>query len=1356
MASQSNSNDADSVGAARIGLETFLPADRRRAILDGIDLPRRMFGAALFVDLTGFTTLTDRLVRQYGARLGAERLSEELGTLFEMAVARVHRHGGSVIGFAGDAITCWFAGRDGVLGAVAAASEVQAQANMPVKLVVTSGFASRFLVGDPDIQVLEVLAGAVVDRLGVVEQLARPGEVLVGGEILGWLGDRAQFEWRRDDLLLADRRTPEGESFAVIRAHSLPPPAPMTSWPPSGIDQAITRRWIPPTVYSRIVRGEEAFISELRMTTTLFLRFGGIDYETDDKAHEKLDLFIRRVQRTVHDLGGHLLEIVVGDKGSYLYATFGATAAHEDDTHRAVIAARRIVAGSVDDITTGMAAGVSQGITLCGVYGGSDRRTYGALGKAANEAARLMQAAPPGAVLVTDRVVASVGSSFVVAPLDQPVGGATAFQVMGGRTRLPLGGASADVVGRVGERQRLHEWTTDALANRGRVGVLIGEPGMGKSRLLTELAAQARAAGLLVAASRGSAIEASTPYHVWKEIFADLLGLSDASAEEEMLAKLEPLVSGTEFHDLLPLLGPVLPMEIGATAGMPELSTQGTADLTRDLMLHCLEALHPSVLIFDDGQWIDSASHHLISLAAKNFPWLLAVVALRSDTAPSPAEPQLVDLAGVDGILRLDALSDSEIVEVVRQLLGVDSIPDELGSLLVDRSGGNPFYAEELARALVQDGLIVVDGRKAAVRGSLQELRRRIPETVITRVQARLSALPEDLEATVLVASLLGQEFSLTMLTDVHPSVWDVERLTNQLKDLVQARVIEEDDSSEAGYRFSHSLIREAAVGLCITDTARQIHRRAAEWIERTYSDLSGWSSVLAYHWTGAGVAAKAIRYEAAAADRALTSGAYSEAVAGFRRALDLYEENHELATSLEAATWHMLLGEARVFQQGEDERQAREDLIRGLELIGEAPPRVVPYPVAALTRAVEQTRNHWVGRRPTANPEKAARFRLAARAYEQLVEVFFLANEDLASLHASFQALNLAEKAGAPAELARGFATVGAVVGLIPRPKLADRYLSRAEEAAATTEDLRAVMWVALVRGFYYAGVARWRVAEESSARGRDLAAQLGDRRRLEDGLAALMVENWFQGRLVGAEAFANEIHHLAQRRRARRSQAYAAQGRAYVYVEMGDVERAAAAIEELEGLGYELSGDDRATALRRPDDQALASDALGLRSLANLRSGQVDQAVRDARLLLRRMRGVRPFNFSAFMAYNAAAEVMVMATVRAPSLTVSDQELHRAIKLSAAYARIFPVGSSRPLLWRGILRARQGGTESALAEIRKAAEAARSRGMLLDEARALYELGRLGAEGREEAEAITTHSQAMGVARTHGAAFP
>jgi tetratricopeptide (TPR) repeat protein len=581
----------------------------------------------------------------------------------------------------------------------------------------------------------------------------------------------------------------------------------------------------------------------------------------------------------------------------------------------------------------------------------------------------------------------------------------------------------------------------------------------------------------------------------------------------------------------------------------------------------------------------------------------------------------------------------------------------------------------------------------------------------------------------------------------------EAARLADQLEDLIEAGVIDEKDSSVSVYRFSHSLIREAAVGLFVTETARHIHRRAAEWIERTHSDLSGWFSVLAYHWEGAGVPSKAIRYQAAAAERALVSGAYSEAVAGFRHALDLYEDDEGLASRLEAATWHMLLGEARVFQQGEDERQAREDLIRGLTLIGEAPPRFIPYPVATIGKVLEQFRNRSIHRRPATNPEQVERLRLAARAYEQLVEVFFLANEDVASLHASLQTLNLAEKAGAPAELARGFATVGALVGLIPRPKLADRYLSRAEAAAAATEDLRAVMWVALVRGFYYAGVGRWQVAEECSARGRDLAAQLGDRRRLEDGLAALMVEKWFQGRLVEAEAFADEIHHLAQRRQARRSQAYAAQGRAYVYVEMGDIDRATAAIEELELLGYDVSEDDQRMS-RRPDDEALASDTLALRSLAHLRSGRVDDALADTRRLMRRMQGVRPFNFSAFMAYNVAAEVMVMATLRRPSSTVSDQELKNAIKLSAAYAKIFPVGRSRPLLWRGMVKARRGRTEPALAEIRKAAETARSMGMLLDEARAFYALAHLGSEGREGADAITSAAKAMGVAATHGAA--
>ena len=1336
--------ESQGAAAARIEFDSFLPADRRRALLSGDDLPPRNFGAALFVDLSGFTALTDRLVAEHGPRRGAERLSQELGTMFDVAVKAVHRHRGSVVGFAGDAITCWFPGNDGVLGAVAAATEAQAQAIRPVKLVVTSGYASRFLVGDPEIQVLEVLAGAVVDRLGVAEQLAHTGEVLVGSGVLGWLGDKAEFEWRRDELALADRRIPEGESFAVIRSHTLAAPPPDPDWPASGIDPEIAGRWIPPSVYSRIARGEEAFLSELRTVSTVFIRFGGIDFETDLQAAAKLDAFVRGVQRIVHDLGGHLLEIIVGDKGSYLYAVFGATIAHEDDAQRAVTAARRIIAA--DHPATGIGAGVSEGVALCGLYGSSERRTYGALGKPANEAARLMELAPVGVVLVSDNVAQSIAATYQVEPLDLPAG-LSALQVTQRRTRLPAPGVATQVVGRPDVLARIDEWIKEAQAGRGRIGVVAGEPGMGKTRVMTELANRARAAGVSVAEGRGSALELNTAYYAWREVFADLLGFGDATVHDEVSVRLEPLVANTDFEDLLPLLNPVLPIELAPTERVSGLSTQGRGDLSLDLMLHCLEALRPGVVALDDGQWMDRASLHLVTMAAKNLPWMLTVVATRPSPPNTHESTPVFDLAGVADILHLGVLSDDDILEVVRLQLGVEAVPPELGALLVSRSDGNPFYAEELARSLTQAGLITVASGKALVQGSLRELGATVPESVITRVQARLSSLPQELQTTVTVACLLGEEFDLDLLADVHPTITDASQLVNQLDRLKEAGVISSDDDANR-YRFSHTLVREAVVALPVTETARQIHTRAAEWIERTHSDLSTWHSILAYHWEGAEVAKKAVGYHATAAHRALSSGAYDEAVSGFRRALDLYEADQSLASTLDAASWHMLLGEARVFQQGEDERQAREDLVRGLELIGEGPPRVLPTPVAIVGSLVAQIRNRWLGRRAAQDPEQVEKLRLAARAYEQLVEVYFLANEDLASLHASFRTLNLAERAGAPAELARGFATVGALVGLIPQPKLADRYLDRAEEAAATADDVRARMWVSLVRGFYYAGIGRWDVAEAASSKGRDLAEDLGDRRRLEDGLAALMVEKWFQGDLVEAEEYANEIRGLAQKRRARRSQAYAAQGRAYVYVEMGDTANAGAAIDELERLGYNVSVE---SGTRRPDDEALASDTLALRSLTHMRAGRFEQAVTDARQLVERMQGLRPFNFSAYMAYNAAAEVMVMTSTRGWGPHVTEQELTKAVKLAEAYAKIFPIGKPRPLLWKGMLKAKRG-EASAASDLREAAATAHSLRMSLDEARALFELGRLGLEGTAQAAAITAAKKAGGVAASHG----
>jgi class 3 adenylate cyclase/tetratricopeptide (TPR) repeat protein len=1340
-------------------LDSFLPADRREALISGTELPLRRFGAALFVDISGSRDLTDRLVAEHGPRRGAELLSETLSELFGALIDVVHRHRGSVVGFAGDGFTCWFSGRDGVGGAMAAALECRATARMPIKVVVTAGYGHRFVVGDPGLQLLEVLAGALVDRLGIAEKLAETGEVLVGGELLGWLGDGVQFEWRRDELKLPRRAVSGGEAFAVIHRQARKPAPPTTGWPPAGIDPPIARKWVPASVYDRMARGEGSFVSELRNVATLFLRFGGIDFETDERAVQKLDRFIRRVQRTVVALGGDLLAIIVGDKGSYLYAAFGAQTSHEDDPQRATRAAVELIEGQATADVTDLAAGISQGIMLCGIYGATQRRTYGAVGKPANEAARLMEAAPTGTVLVAESVASSLGRSYATRSLESPVAGITAYEVTGvGRLRREPSESLERLVGREAELAILQGWLDEADAGRGRIAAIVGEPGIGKSRLLAEFEVLARNPTRLVGTGSCSSLDATTPYFVLREVFAQLLALPDEVTEEQVRTGLQPLVGAdADLGDLLPLLNPVLPVVLPATARTAELSREGRNDLTQEMVLRCLEHLNPSVLIIDDGQWMDSASRNLIELAGKNLGSLLVVVATRPSAeagvtgtgAAVPDLPEHLDrLVVAENVLWLGPLAEDEVVEVASLRLGVRTLPLEVASVLALRSGGNPFFVEELARALADDGLIAISDGRAVLQGSLEELRQRVPETIIMRIQARLSALARPLQTTVTVASLLGQEFSPDLLAEVHPTVADRAELERELDELVATGLLV-PVAGEPLYRFGHALIREAAEGLPVTETARSIHAGAAGWIEHNHPDLAGWQMILAQHWDQAGESGRAIGYWATAAEEALDNGAYDEAVRGFQRALELHSGNRLLATSLEAARWHMLLGEARVFQQGQDERQAREDLIRGLELIGEAPPRFLPQ-VATVGRLLEQVRNRVIGRRPVSDPAQIQRYRLAARAYEQLVEVYFLANDDFRSLHASFRTLNLAELGGDSADLARGYATVGALVGLIPRPELADRYLDRAEAAASATDDLRAQMWVGLVRGFYYAGIGRWETAEAASQRGRDLALQIGDRRRLEDGLAALMVEAWFQGRMQEAVTLAGEIHALASRRHARRSQAYAAQGLAYAYVDMGASDRAGDAIDELEDLGYRVDSSDRKEA-RRPDDEALASDTLGLRSLICLRSGRVDDALADARLILKRVEGTRPFNFSAYKAYNAGAEVLVMAGDQG-SNPATEKEVARAVKLAESYAKIFPIGRPRPPLWQGILEARSGQMAKAVSLLRTSANIARSMGLATDEARALYELVKLGEDEPKRADELIDATGALGVARAHG----
>ena len=396
--------------------DAYIAGDRRRALGDGRELPDRVKGSAIFADISGFTPLTEALAKELGPQRGAEELTAALDVVFDAVLGELHRFCGIVIYFSGDAVTCWLDGDDGLLGVACALAMQRAMSSvcrittpggteveLGMKLAVAAGPARRFVVGDPDIQLIDVLAGSLMDRLAAVEHHAERGEVLVDAATLDVLLGRVEVSAVRGT---GDDRAAVVESVTTD-VGPLPPPPPYPK-----LSRTVVRQWLIPAVYERMRTGRGEFLSELRPAVPMFIRFGGIDYDEDEDAPERLDEFIRRAQWLIDGHGGNVLQLTIGDKGAYLYAVFGSPLAHEDDTARACAAALDVLALEGETAAVGLQIGLAKGRVRSGTYGHRQRRTFCCLGDPVNLSARLMSAAPPGEAYVTPEVAKGAAARF--------------------------------------------------------------------------------------------------------------------------------------------------------------------------------------------------------------------------------------------------------------------------------------------------------------------------------------------------------------------------------------------------------------------------------------------------------------------------------------------------------------------------------------------------------------------------------------------------------------------------------------------------------------------------------------------------------------------------------------------------------------------------------------------------------------------------------------------------------------------------------------------------------------------------------------------------------------------------------
>jgi class 3 adenylate cyclase/tetratricopeptide (TPR) repeat protein len=898
--------------------EAYIPSDRRRALAGGRVMPDRVAGAALFADISGFTPLTEALARDFGPQRGAEELTANLNRVFHAIIEQLDRYGGDVIYFSGDAITCWLDGDNGARATACGLAMQEAMTRvgevvslkgstvrLAMKVAIAVGEARRFLVGEPSIQLIDVLAGGLIDELAAAEQRAERGDVVLEQSALESLGGDVEITELRVDQ-------ESGRRFGVVGQLAVPPTEARAPHPAGPLDEEIVAAWLLPAVYERMRGGRGEFLAELRTALPVFVRFGGIDYDHDPAAIDKLDDFVCRAQWVFDTYGGNLLGLTLGDKGAYLHGVFGAPLAHEDDAARAATAALEVRDLEGATAVTDIQIGITQGRLYSGSYGHEQRRTFTCLGDNVNLAARLMAEAPPGQIYVSDQARRSAGDAFAWEQLPEISVKGKAEPIAAHalrestrqsaqrhiRHRLPM-------FGRRAELDHLDARMEEAVAGGGAVVGISAEAGLGKSRLVAEFVRSVRRRGHLVAFGECQAFGRNTSYFAWREVWRTLFDLREDDPAAAQLTELETKLAAidAELAARLPLLGPVVDLAIPENELTHAFDAKLRKTSLEGLLAECLRARaveEPLVLVLEDCHWLDELSRDLLITLARAVADLPVVVVLAYRPPPGVGGELGVETLPHFSSIQLARLDDREaallIAAKLQQILGSGTEPPApLVELVLRRSQANPLYIEELLNYISSQS---IDPADVAALGRLE-----LPESLSSLILSRIDQLPEDPRRTLKVASVLGWTFRAPLLPHVYPELGDLPAVEEQLDHLSRADLVVPDVEADRSWLFKHVITQEVAYESLPFAIRESLHESTARAIETTDpATVEQHLDLLAHHYWHSANLDKKREYLERAGEAA--GGRYANS-----SAIDYFERLSTLETGASRAAALLRLG---------------------------------------------------------------------------------------------------------------------------------------------------------------------------------------------------------------------------------------------------------------------------------------------------------------------------------------------------------------------------------------------------------------------------------------------------------------
>jgi class 3 adenylate cyclase/tetratricopeptide (TPR) repeat protein len=1266
--------------------DPFLCIHQRRWLAneEGPIVPRaeNVSGAVMFADICGFSQIAVRYAVL--SEEGVEKLSRALDGCFGWMTRKVATGGGDVIGFAGDAVlalwsTTSYPGlSDCVRLAAQTAIEIQ------TKVGEATGFDSgdlvlRIGIGAGDLSLMQLgglqqnwsflVYGEPVREAGRACQGAQAGQITVSSAAWNTLrSDAHGMPLASDTVRLISMRKGRAEN-PVLVTHDLT----RTSIPPDKLVNCI------PRIVRELFRsGQSRWIGEFRRITAMFVNL------PDHPLQDLIDLHgaVEICQRGIAQFDGDFYQLLMDDKGLSAIGVFGfPLLAHEDDAGRCLRAAVRIHR-DLAAIGYSSSIGIATGRAFCGSYGAEFRQQYSAVGPVMNLAARLMQRAR-GRILAEE----ATHTAAAAAGLQFDPDGLQLIRVANRGGRQHSSESAQILAGRGQEVAVLHQALRSLTAARRPVTIVIeGEPGIGKSALVRSFTDSIRHEAITVLEGNADAIASGIPYHAWRPIFQHLCPIRSDQAENPLAGEtLKNFIGGTELEALGPLLSAVLPVRIPESELTKQMSGEVRAHNIVRLLTHILGNQArgtPLVLMLDDMQWSDSGSWEIAAdVARANHPIMLIVV-MRTATAEAHGAGRTFFSGNDVTHLRLRGLSREDTRLLVSSRLNGRRITERAVDFIHRSSGGNPFFAEQLALEIADAGLMSSSnpGTDGNANDESTFARLSVPLNIEGLIQARVDRLNTASQMILKLASVLGTTFDLRALKALHSPSSDSTPIEDALKDLVREDLIQTVATAGQAYQFRSSITQTVLYAALAFDSKRDLHGTAARWYEsESKTDLDSVAAVLTHHWREAGSPGRACKYAAQAGEVAFRNFLNEEAVRHLSTALALGQRAAEIndtadgpLSSTRKAQWEISLGRACVNLSRNQEGQ--EHLELGLGALGHClPTSTMRTGISLLGQLLRQIVIRFARNSKGAPPADSALIRDCAGAYEGLVEIRYLKNDSIGSLLCAFRSLNIAETAGPSPELARGYATLGALAGFIPLRHIAENYFRRALDAASEINNLAAVEWVLLARATYDIGAANLERAASSLRRGLSIADNLHDDRRSDDMRQLLACILYHTGEVEDSLSML-EIAQMSSIRRAdNRLTGEVVRWRAYGLLALERYDELEQCVEELSQLRStpNLSG-----------EVFHLSDVFTLRAALLVRRGRPQEALQCIEEASTRLKKVQNTFHDVLMEHYVLADLLLKVLEKPQTGAESSlyaSVLHSAKKACAALqrlTRVFPLG--------------------------------------------------------------------------------